>query len=135
MKNRQGKKIKSITAEFIGTGSASISEADVGRMSHRSEEVIRKFRENVPLRKFLTDAVLFVHIVKDYATGKYKAVPWWVIASIVFTMLYVLNPFDLIPEFIPVVGYLDDATAVTILLSLISHELDLYKKWKERNPG
>ena len=45
----------------------------------------------------------------DVFTGKYKKVPVGTIAAIVGTLLYVLSPIDFIPDFMPVVGYLDDA--------------------------
>ena len=36
------------------------------------------------------------------------AAPWWVKALIVFVVGYALSPIDLIPDFIPVLGLLDD---------------------------
>lgn len=44
----------------------------------------------------------------DVFTSKYKKVPIGTIAAIVGTLLYVLSPIDFIPDFMPVVGYLDD---------------------------
>ena len=41
-------------------------------------------------------------------TGKYKKVPVGTIAAIVGTLLYVLSPIDFIPDFMSVVGYLDN---------------------------
>jgi len=42
-----------------------------------------------------------------YALG-YHATPWWVRALIVLVVGYALSPIDLIPDFIPVLGLLDD---------------------------
>ena len=33
-------------------------------------------------------------------------------------LIYVISPIDLIPDFIPVIGYLDDAAVVTLVLGL-----------------
>ncbi len=57
--------------------------------------------------------------------------PWWVIAAIVFTLLYVLNPFDLIPDAIPFLGQLDDVAVMIICLKMIDSEVQKYRKWKE----
>jgi uncharacterized membrane protein YkvA (DUF1232 family) len=131
LKQRSKKEIV-ITPEFVTAQSASITQQDAERVVSRSSEIVKKFRENVSLRKFVNESVLFIGLVKDYLTGSYRSIPWWMIAAVVFTLLYVLNPFDLVPEFIPVVGYLDDAAVVSICLSLISQELGTYKNWKEK---
>lgn len=39
---------------------------------------------------------------------RHPATPWWVKALIVFVVGYALSPIDLIPDFIPVLGLLDD---------------------------
>lgn len=42
---------------------------------------------------------------------------WWVIAG---TLVYVLSPFDISPDFIPVIGQIDDVLLVTLLVSEVS---------------
>ncbi len=40
--------------------------------------------------------------------GKHPATPWYAKALGLFVVAYALSPIDLIPDFIPVLGYLDD---------------------------
>jgi uncharacterized membrane protein YkvA (DUF1232 family) len=42
---------------------------------------------------------------------------WWVILG---TALYFISPFDIAPDFLPIVGQLDDAFILTLLVSEIS---------------
>ncbi len=42
---------------------------------------------------------------------------WWVILG---TIVYVLSPFDIAPDFIPVVGQIDDVLLMTLLVSEVS---------------
>ncbi len=70
-------------------------------------------------------------MVKDYAKGKYKTVPWYIISSIGASLLYILSPMDLIPDFIPFIGYVDDAAILTLCLNLVKKEVETYKGWKE----
>lgn len=43
-----------------------------------------------------------------YSASKDKDVPWYAKALILIVIAYALSPIDLIPDFIPVIGYLDD---------------------------
>ena len=45
-------------------------------------------------------------------------------------LLYVLNPIDIIPDFIPFIGRIDDALVLKFCLKLIEKDLSKYKKWK-----
>ena len=40
--------------------------------------------------------------------GKHSRTPWYAKALGIFVVAYALSPIDLIPDFIPVLGYLDD---------------------------
>jgi len=42
---------------------------------------------------------------------------WWVILG---TIVYVISPFDIAPDFIPVVGQIDDVLLMTLLVSEVS---------------
>jgi len=57
-------------------------------------------------------------------------VPWYVKTLIVLTVAYALSPVDLIPDFIPVLGLLDDFIIVPLLIyvtvKLIPMETMLY---------
>lgn len=44
--------------------------------------------------------------------------PFWAKALCVFTVAYALSPIDLIPDFIPVLGYVDDALLLPALIWL-----------------
>lgn len=72
-------------------------------------------------------ARLMWELLVDWKQGKYKA-PWRTIAAIVAAILYVLLPVDLIPDFIPVVGFIDDAFIVTLCFRAIASDLRRYCK-------
>lgn len=54
-----------------------------------------------------------------YLAGRDPRVPWHVKLLAVAVAAYALSPIDLIPDFIPVLGYLDDLILVPLGIALV----------------
>jgi uncharacterized membrane protein YkvA (DUF1232 family) len=109
----------------------NVSEDDVSGVLDKEDEILGK--AHGPLEKFAKSIRLLFSVVKDYAGGKYREIPWTTIAAIVGSLLYVFSPIDLIPDFIPVAGLADDAAVIGMCLSGIAHDLKKYEIWKRRH--
>lgn len=123
-----------IDEEFVKEGAKKMTEKDVEKVVDKSEEIKKKFSAYNPLKRFIEDAKLLIAMVKDYWRKSYRQVPFGVIGAIVFTLIYVFNPFDLVPDVLPIVGQVDDASVVTACLMLVERDLHKYAKWKEGQP-
>jgi uncharacterized membrane protein YkvA (DUF1232 family) len=135
MKSRKDNGITRKQARAIVTRDArQVTEQDVENVLNKSEELRRRFESGGPLGKFVDDFKLLFAVVRDYWHGRYRKIPFWTVAAIVASLLYVLNPFDLIPDFIPLVGQIDDAAVVAACLLMVRQDLHRYKKWKIANP-
>lgn len=75
----------------------------------------------------------FLSFLKCYITKEYSKVPTATIIAITSALLYFLVPSDLMPDFIPLVGYLDDASVISVCTTLISHDLKKFVKWRDKN--
>ena len=53
-----------------------------------------------------------------YLASKDPRVPWYAKAVIVFVVAHTFSPIDLIPDFIPVLGYLDDLIITPLGIAL-----------------
>ena len=113
-----------------------VTESDVGKVVERKSEIDAKLSE-VPsaFKRLVNQVKLLFEMVSDYWHGKYKAVPWYSISMAIAALLYFLNPFDLIPDFIPIVGYVDDATILALCSLAIMEDLRAYCKFKRYDPA
>ena len=68
---------------------------------------------------------------KAYATGKYRAVPWKAMLILLAAIIYFLNPLDLIPDLLPVVGFTDDFAVLVWVYNSIQVEIDKFLAWEE----
>lgn len=116
---------------FVKEGAQSVTEKEVEKVINKSEEIKRKFSAKGPLARFIEDGQLLMTIVKDYWSGAYRNIPYGSIASIVFTLIYVLNPFDLVPDMLPLIGQLDDVAVLGACLILVEQDLHKYRDWKQ----
>ena len=67
---------------------------------------------------------------KAYALGRYREVPWKAMLIVLAAIIYFLNPIDLIPDFIPVVGLTDDFGVLLWVYNSISTEVDKFLVWE-----
>lgn len=102
-------------------------DLDIRRVNERADDIEDKLPK---LRQWMEQGRLMLSLVKDYVTGAYREVPYWAISATALALLYVLNPVDILPDLIPGIGYLDDATVVAFCLKLMERELDKYKDWR-----
>jgi uncharacterized membrane protein YkvA (DUF1232 family) len=117
--------------EFVKEGAEKITPEDIKTAEERSEEINRDFSARGPLKRFIEDGKVLTALIKDWRSGSYRKALYGTIAAAAFALLYVFNPFDLMPDVLPFIGALDDAAVVGACLMLIERDLRQYRSWKE----
>ncbi|MBF0301330.1 MAG: DUF1232 domain-containing protein [Oligoflexia bacterium] len=80
-------------------------------------EIERLFIKNI--KKFFNDIIQFI---KDVSND--SRIPDRDKKVIAVLMIYILSPIDLIPDWVPVIGLLDDFIALSIILDYLFNVLD-----------
>ncbi len=123
-----------VSPEFFEQESNAVSNEDLQNIAQDAEK-IREMMQSSKLKALTSEVEHLIAMVKDYLTGRYKELPFQTIAAAVFALGYLLNPFDLIPDVIPVVGLVDDAAVLAFCIAQIKTDLDHYKEWRMRRNG
>jgi uncharacterized membrane protein YkvA (DUF1232 family) len=79
-------------------------------------------------------ANLFVRMVKAYCCGQYRFVPWKGIATLLAALIYFLNPFDVVPDLLPVLGFGDDFAILMGVYHALTREVDQFVAWEKSQP-
>lgn len=120
--------------QYIKEEAAKVTPEDIKTAAERSEEIKKQFSSRGPLKRFIEDGKVLTALLRDWRAGKYRQALYGTIAAVAFGLLYVFNPFDLIPDVVPFLGALDDATVIGALLMLVERDLKKYRTWKETQP-
>jgi uncharacterized membrane protein YkvA (DUF1232 family) len=73
-------------------------------------------------------------LIKAAVSGEYTGIPTATIVGAVAVLLYFLSPIDLIPDFLPVIGLLDDVALLAWFMSSIKVEMDKFSEWEKTAP-
>lgn len=78
---------------------------------------------------------LMAEMVKCYVTREYTEVSPKVVVSLVAAFLYLVKQDDLIPDNVPIVGWVDDVAVATVAMAINEPELAAFAAWKEQRDG
>lgn len=70
-------------------------------------------------------------LLKAYALGKYREIPWKTLLLVTAAVLYFVNPIDLIPDWIPGIGFTDDLGILMSVYASINSEIDKFLTWEK----
>ena len=98
---------------------------------------IRKARKiferlhNLPRFNTLSNNICnFCDLLSDYFDGTYKNLPLSTIVAILAGLLYLVLPIDCLADFIPVLGWLDDAAVLGFVVVAEQNDVKEYLDWK-----
>lgn len=117
-----------VSKKFVAEGIKKIKAKDVERAAKRASKA--KHKANRGVLKQVVDRIHdFADMLTDYVENRYREVPWWSISAIAFAIIYVVNPIDIVPDFIPLFGLVDDLAVMTIVLAMVDQDVKAWKEW------
>jgi uncharacterized membrane protein YkvA (DUF1232 family) len=104
-----------------------------GRLPLLLANVVRKGRAH-GTSNIKGDLGLLAALCRAYWKGEYRAVNPKALLAIVAALAYFVSPLDLVPDWIPVLGLLDDMAVIGWVMKSWSTELEAFRRWRDQQP-
>ena len=95
---------------------------------------VKNFIEKHKDLEFIEDVKVLFAIITDSIKGRYK-INKNTFLAIAGALAYVALPTDLIPDFIPGIGFIDDAFVIGWTVKSIKDEIENYKRFISEKTG
>ena len=101
-----------------------VSKSDVQQALEKAEPVLKKLGNSTveKVRVMAKQATLVFEMLKSWWKGEID-LPWKTVAAMTVSLLYLASPIDLLPDFFPLAGYIDDLFVVAVAMELVQDEL------------
>jgi uncharacterized membrane protein YkvA (DUF1232 family) len=106
---------------------------DNKRMIKIAGEAAKKIKSEGPIGKIRDDINASIRLIRAYASGSYKKIPWQSMTLIIASIIYFVTPIDLIPDFIIGLGFIDDAAILTWTFNAIRNDINSFVEWEKGN--
>ena len=105
---------------------------DKEKTGHLLDEALRKAERNKNvLENIWVDLQALMRLTKAWLKNEYTQTPWQTIVFAIAGIIYFVNPFDIVPDFIPGAGYLDDATVIGFVIKSLRREIKQFLDWEK----
>ena len=84
------------------------------------------------LNRLVSQLQLILAMVQDAFQGRYSGLSTQSMIRLVAGLLYFVWVVDLIPDFIAVLGFLDDAAVIAWVYDGLREEIEAYRQWKRK---
>jgi uncharacterized membrane protein YkvA (DUF1232 family) len=83
-----------------------------------------------PFKEYWAYLQTMLRLIRAHQRGEYDQVPGNALLWIVAALNYLIDPFDLIPDATPVLGFIDDATVIEFVADKMRDTLDEFMLWE-----
>ena len=85
---------------------------------------------NGPLSDFWRDIKALMRLLKAYLHKDYTHISLGSVIVVIAAIIYFVSPIDLVPDWFPLAGFVDDAAVVVFVIAQLRAELTKFAQWE-----
>jgi uncharacterized membrane protein YkvA (DUF1232 family) len=97
---------------------------------HKASNKLKEVGEIPAIKESKAQVEVVFRMLKAHLNHEYKGVSTRTIGMLVLGILYFVLPVDFIPDFIPVVGYIDDLTVLLAIFKSLNSDIEKFLEWE-----
>jgi len=97
---------------------------------HKASLKINEISEMPAVKESKTQVEVVFRMLKAYYNKEYRGISSRTLGLLVLGLLYFVLPVDFIPDFIPVVGYIDDITVIMAIFKSLHSDIEKFLDWE-----
>lgn len=105
--------------------------SDPERMEKLAEESFALLKGEGKMAEVRREGLLLWKLAKDTVTGRYRGLKKRNLFLIVAGLMYLVNPMDIVPDFIFAVGFADDVAVLMYVFKKLDKEIKAYEAWRD----
>lgn len=106
--------------------------AEEGQLKKLMESVAKRIQalgNNPKVQSAIGPLMIFKRMINAHRNGEHK-IPLKTQGLLVLGLLYFVLPFDIIPDFIPLLGYADDLSVILAIFKAVQDEVNEFLEWE-----
>jgi uncharacterized membrane protein YkvA (DUF1232 family) len=93
-------------------------------------ERLNAVSQNPKVQTALEPIMIFKRMIQAHRSGKFK-VSSKTLGLIVLGLVYFVTPIDIIPDFMPILGFTDDLSVILAVFNSVKHEVEDFLNWEK----
>ncbi|WP_113924480.1 YkvA family protein [Cognataquiflexum aquatile] len=93
-------------------------------------ERLNAVSQNPKVQTALEPILIFKRMIQAHRSGKFK-VSSKTLGLIVLGLVYFVTPIDIIPDFMPILGFTDDLSVILAVFNSVKHEVQDFLNWEK----
>ncbi len=118
--------------EEIRRRSENVSREDIADLLGKESTAERLSAKAGFLSQYWENIKTSFALIRDWFSGTYDKIPGRMVVSLAGALIYFISPLDLVPDWIPLAGYLDDAAILAAVFKLSEADLKNYRAWRRK---
>ena len=130
LENKEGFFNKVKNAYQTKADSIASNRDKIKGLLHRVSEKMKDIAHNPAVKESIGQFEVAFRMVKAHVTNEYKGISNRTLGMLVLGLLYFVLPLDFLPDFIPVIGYVDDLTVIVAIFKSLSSDIEKFLEWE-----
>ena len=97
---------------------------------HKASTKFTEVAEIPAVKESKSQIEVVFRMLKAHYNKEYKGISSRTLGLLVLGLLYFVLPVDFIPDFIPVVGYIDDLTVILAIFKSLNTDIEKFLEWE-----